>query len=60
MIKSSQKTWVVYVRYIFIPEQCVIVKILQTYVPPNVFAEHMNKFNMQRFVSSIGNIEKAM
>ena len=24
MIKSSQKFWVVYVRYRFIPEQCVI------------------------------------
>ena len=24
MIKSSQKFWVVYVRYRFIPEQCVL------------------------------------
>jgi hypothetical protein len=27
MIKSSQKFWVVYVRYRFIPEQCALVEL---------------------------------
>ena len=31
MIKSSQKFWVVYVRYRFIPEQCEISRKLQAF-----------------------------
>ena len=30
MIKSTQKFWVVYVRYRFIPEQCETSELLKT------------------------------
>ena len=45
MIKSSQKFWVVYVRYRFIPEQCVRSVTFYSNILDHTFAVHFMHMN---------------